>query len=113
MWQAAQWICALVALTCQAMPGVAVIQAAYDAAYDSQKAAGDKLHDDSLKVLQADCRDDGTRQYLCEITFTSRKDPAERPFFDVVTIARVAGGWEIESGLCKGHGPHVATVQSD
>jgi hypothetical protein len=100
MWQAAQWICALVALSCGAMPGVAVIQAAYDSA----KGVGDQLHDDSLQVLQAKCRDDGTQKYLCEITFISKKDPDERPFFDVVTMARVAGGWELKSGLCKGHG---------
>jgi hypothetical protein len=100
MWQAAQWICALVALSCQAMPGVAVIQSAYDGA----KATDDKLHDDSLQVLQAKCRNDGTHTFLCEITFISKKDPAERPFFDVVTITRVADGWELKSGLCKGHG---------
>ena len=100
MWQAAQWMCALVALSCGAMPGVAVIQSAYDNA----KAADDTLHDDSLQVLQASCRDDGTHKYLCEITFISKKDPAERPFFDVVTITRVGDGWELKSGLCKGHG---------
>jgi hypothetical protein len=99
MWQAAQWICALVALSCQAMPGVAIIQSAYESA-----KATDNLHDDSLQVLQAKCRDDGTQKYLCEITFISKKDPDERSFFDVVTITRVASGWELKSGLCKGHG---------
>jgi hypothetical protein len=100
MWQAAQWICALVALSCGATPGVAVIQSAYDNA----KAVGNQLHDDTLQVLQAKCRDDGTNKYVCEITFISKKDPAERPFFDIVAIARVADGWELKSGLCKGHG---------
>jgi hypothetical protein len=99
MWQAAQWICALVTLSCQAMPGVAVIQSAYESA-----KATDNLHDDSLQVLQAKCRDDGTHKYLCEITFISKKDPDERPFFDLVTITRVGDGWELKSGLCKGHG---------
>jgi hypothetical protein len=99
MWQAAQWICALVTLSCQAMPGVAVIQSAYESA-----KATDNLHDDSLQVLQAKCRDDGTHKYLCEITFISKKDPDERPFFDVVTITRVGDGLELKSGLCKGHG---------
>src|ERR1700721_1026408 len=99
MGQAAQWICALVTLSCQAMPGVAVIQSAYESA-----KATDNLHDDSLQVLQAKCRDDGTHKYLCEITFISKKDPDERPFFDLVTITRVGDGWELKSGLCKGHG---------
>ena len=96
MWQAAQWICALVTLSCQAMPGVAVIQSAYESA-----KATDNLHDDSLQVLQAKCRDDGTHKYLCEITFISKKDPDERPFFDLVTITRVGDGWELKSGLCR------------
>jgi hypothetical protein len=96
MLQAAQWLCALVAL-CGATPGVAVIQSAYD----REQTAGSKLHDDSLQVLQAKCRDDGTDKYLCEITFISKKDPAERSFFDIVAIARVADGWELKSGLCK------------
>jgi hypothetical protein len=97
MWQAAQWICALVALSCGAVPGAAVVQSAYD----REQAAGSALHDDSLQVLQAKCRDDGTGKYLCDITFISKKDPAERPFFDIVSIDRVGGGWELKSGLCK------------
>jgi hypothetical protein len=97
MWQAAQWICALVALSCGAMPGAAIVQSAYD----REQTAGSTLHDDSLQVLQAKCRDDGTGKYVCEITFISKKDPAERPFFDIVAIARVADRWELESGLCK------------
>src|SRR3974390_1786634 len=102
MWQAAQWICALVALSCGTTPGVAVIQSAYD----REDTAGSKLHDESLQVLQANCHDDGTDKYLCEITFISKNDPAERPFFDIVAIARVAEGWGLKSGLCKhGSGP--------
>ena len=96
MWQAAQWICALVALSCGVMPGAAVIQSAYD-----REEATSKEHDDSLQVLQAKCHDDGTDKYLCEVTFTSKRDPTERPFFDIVAITRVADGWELKSGLCK------------
>lgn len=97
MWQAAQWICALVALSCGATPGAAVVQSAYD----REQAAGSTVHDDSLQVLQAKCRDDGTDKYLCEITFISKNDSAKRPFFDIVAIVRVAEGWELKSGLCK------------
>ena len=97
MWQAAQWLCALVALSCAATPGAAVIQSAYD----REQTAGNKLHDDSLQVLQAECRDDGTDKYRCEITFISKNDPAARPFFDIVSVARAADGWELKSGLCK------------
>ena len=98
MWDAAQWICALVALSCgTATPGPAVVQSAYD----RELTKGSKLHDDSLQVLQAQCRDDGTNKYLCEITFISKNDSAKRPFFDVVAITRVADGWDLKSGLCK------------
>jgi hypothetical protein len=97
MWQAAQWICALVALSCGTAPGVAIVQSAYD----RERTAGSTLHDDSLQVLQAKCRDDGTDKFLCEITFISKNDAAERPFFDIVAVARVADGWELMSGLCK------------
>jgi hypothetical protein len=97
MWQAAQWICALVALSCDATPGVSVIQTAYD----HEEAAGSNLHDKSLQVLQAKCHDDGTDKYLCEVTFISKNDPTERLFFDIVAVARNADGWELKSGLCK------------
>ena len=97
MWQAAHWICALVALSCGATPGAAVVQSAYD----REVTSGSAVHDDSLRVLQAKCRDDGTDKYLCEITFVSKNDSVERPFFDIVAIVRVAGGWELKSGLCK------------
>jgi hypothetical protein len=97
MWQAAQWICALVALSCGATPGVAVIQSAYD----REAAAGSTLHDKSLQVLQAKCRDDGTDKYLCDVTFISKSDPTELQFFDIVAVARVADGWQLKSGLCK------------
>jgi hypothetical protein len=104
MWQAAQWICALVALSCGATPGAAIIQSAYDREWTN----GNKLHDDTLQVLQATCRDDGADKYLCEITFISKNDSAGRPFFDIVAIARVADGWELKSGLCK-HASGVAS----
>ena len=97
MWQAAQWICAMVALSCATPPGAAVIQSAYD----REQTVGSKLHDDTLQVLQAKCRGDGTNKYVCEITFISKKDPAQRPFFDIVAVARAADGWELKSGLCK------------
>jgi|GEM_PF-1787692 hypothetical protein len=97
MWQAAQWICALVALSCEAPPDVAVIQSAYD----REAAVGSKLHDKTLQVQQATCRDNGTDKYRCEITFISKSDPTGLQFFDVVALARVADGWEIKSGLCK------------
>jgi hypothetical protein len=97
MWQVAQWMCALVALSCGAAPGVSVIQTAYE----REEAAGSKLHDQSLQVLQAKCHDDGTDKYLCEVTFISKNDPTERLFFDIVAIARSSAGWELKSGLCK------------
>ena len=73
-----------------------VIQSAYD-----REEAGSKLHDASLQGLQANCRDDGEDKYRCEVTFISRGGPTDRPFFDLVVIARGRDGWELKSGLCK------------
>jgi hypothetical protein len=97
MWQAAQWLCALAALSCGGPPGVDVIQSAYD----REAATGSKLHDKSLQVLQAKCRDNGADKYRCEVTFISKNDPTQLQFFDIVVLARVAEGWELKSGLCK------------
>jgi len=107
MWQAAQWVCAPVALSLVAVslvalswgraPGAAVIQSAYD----REAGAGSKLHDTTLQVRQAKCHDDGSDKYRCEVMFISKSDPTERQFFDIVAVARVADGWKLKSGLCK------------
>jgi hypothetical protein len=97
MWQTAQWICALVALSCGGAPDVVAIQSAYD----REAAAGSKLHDKALQVLQANCHDDGSGKYRCEVTFISKNDPTQLQFFDVAVVTRVADGWELKSGLCK------------
>ena len=96
MW-AIEWMCALVGMTCSPVPGVAVIQSAYE----SEASTGNKLHDKGLQVLQAKCHDDGTDKFLCEVTFVSKSDPTERLYFDVVAVAHAGGGWELKSGLCK------------
>jgi len=102
MWQAVQWVCALVVLSLVTLwwggaPSVAVIQSAYD----REVGDGGKRHDTTLQVLQATCHDNGTDKYRCEVTFISKSDPTKRQFFDIVAVARVAGGWELKSGLCK------------
>jgi hypothetical protein len=96
MWQGVNWLCALVAMSCNSVPDIAAIQTAYE----REASAGSTLHDGGLQVLQAKCHDDGTDKFLCEVTFISKGDP-ERPYFDVVTVARAAEGWELKSGLCK------------
>jgi hypothetical protein len=97
MWQVVGWICAAVAMTCEPMPDVATIQTAYD----QEASAGSTLHDKGLKVLHAKCHDGSAGGYLCEVTFISKSDPAERLYFDIVAVARVGDGWELRSGLCK------------
>jgi hypothetical protein len=119
MWQGAKWVCALVAMSCNAEPDLAAIQTAYE----REAAAGSALHDKGLQVLQAQCHrtegtgnntstgnkstgnnsgteNDGTAKFLCEITFISKGDP-ERPYFDVIDVARAGDGWELKGGLCK------------
>jgi hypothetical protein len=104
MWQAVGWICGLIALACDAVPDVTVIQTAYE----REAAAGSNLHDKDLQVLTAKCHNDSGGIFLCEVTFISNKDPNkgdERLYFDVVAVARTADGWELKSGLCKGPKP--------
>jgi hypothetical protein len=97
MWQAVGWMCALVALSCDATPGITVIQSAYE----REESAGSKLHDKDLKVLQAKCHDNGTEAYLCEVTFVSTSDVTQRLYFDIVAVARGDDGWVLKSGLCR------------
>jgi hypothetical protein len=88
-------LCALVAMSCNSAPDIAAIQTAYE----REASAGSTLHDNGLQVLQAKCHADANK-FLCEVTFISKGDP-ERPYFDIVAVARVGDGWELESGLCK------------
>jgi hypothetical protein len=94
MWQGVQWVCALAAMSCNWLPDIAAIRSAYE----REASAGSTLHDSGLQVLQAKCHDDGTNKFLCEVTFIS-KGNAERPYFDVVAVARAGDGWELKSGL--------------
>jgi hypothetical protein len=96
MWQGVKWLCALVAMSCSSTPDIAAIQTAYE----REASAGSVLHDLGLQVLEANCHDNGTGTFLCEVTFISKGDP-ERPYFDIITLARTGGGWELKSGLCK------------
>jgi hypothetical protein len=96
MSQGVQWLCALVAMSCNSVPDIAAIQTAYE----REASAGSALHDNGLQVLQAKCHDDGTDKFLCEVTFISKGD-LERPYFDIATVARAGEGWELQSGLCK------------
>jgi hypothetical protein len=91
------WICALVAMTCKPVPDIATIQTAYE----REASAGSVLHDKGLQVLQAKCHDAGANGFLCEVTFISRSDPAERLYFDIVAVARAGDAWELKSRLCK------------
>lgn len=98
MWQG-KWLCALIAMSCNSIPDIAAIQAAYE----REASADSTLHDQGLQVLQvlqAQCHDDGTNKFICELTFISKGDP-ERPYFDIVSVARAGESWELKSGLCK------------
>jgi len=97
MWQVVGWICGLAAMSCNAVPDVAVIQSAYE----REASAGSKLHDKGLQVLEAKCHDASTNGFLCETTFISKTDPTERLYFDIVAVARTDNGWVLKSGLCK------------
>jgi hypothetical protein len=97
MWQVAGWLCAMVAMSCEPVPDIAIIQSAYE----REASAGSTPHDKGLQVLQAKCHDTGSTGFLCEVTFTSKGDPSEHLYFDIVAVARAGDGWELKSGLCK------------
>jgi hypothetical protein len=96
MWLG-KWLCALVAMSCNSIPDIAAIQSAYEL----EAFTSSTLRDKGLQVLKAKCHDDSTDIFICELTFISKGDP-ERPYFDIVSIARVGEGWVLKSGLCKG-----------
>jgi hypothetical protein len=91
------WICSLVGLLCDPVPDVSIVQTAYE----REASADSSLHDKGLKVLTTKCRDRTGDRFLCEVTFVSTADPAERPYFDIVDVARTKDGWILQSGLCK------------
>jgi hypothetical protein len=100
MWTASfiLWACSLVGMSCDAStPGVAIIQSAYE----REAANGSKRHDRGLRVLEASCENGAAGRFLCQVTFLSNDDPDQRLYFDVVAMARIDKGWELESGLCK------------
>ena len=100
MWQSLVWACSVLGISCGLLPGVAVIQTAYD----REEAAGSTLHSKDLKVLQAKCHDNPGGPFLCEVTFTvasTSQDPNQRLYFDVVAVARTPDGWVLKSGLCR------------
>jgi hypothetical protein len=74
MWQG-KWLCALVAMYCNSPPDIAGIQTAYET----------KRPPVAHSTTRA-CRS-------CK--------PNERSYFDIVSVARAGGGWELKSGLCK------------
>jgi hypothetical protein len=84
-------------MSCNPVPDIATIQSAYE----REASKGSTLHDKGLQVLQAKCHDTSTDGFLCEVTFISKGDPAERLYFDIVAVARADDGWELKSGLCK------------
>ena len=84
-------------------PGVAAIQAAYEAA---RAVVDPGTHPYDLAITGARCRAlakptaDGA-QTACQIDFTRKLEPEGRLYFDVVTLApRADGGWVLLSGLC-------------
>jgi hypothetical protein len=95
MWLG-KWLCALVAMSCNSVPDIAAIQSAYE----REASASSAFHDAGLQVQQAKCQDDGTGTFICELTFITKGDP-QRPYFDIVSVARTREGWELKSGLCK------------
>jgi hypothetical protein len=99
MWAFVLWACAMTGLRCDGAtpPDATVIQAAYE----REASNGSKLHSRNLRVTDAACGDPTEGKFLCQVTFLSTDDPAQRLYFDIVIAVRNGEGWELTSGLCK------------
>jgi hypothetical protein len=93
------WSCSLVGWSCGDVPkpDVSIIQSAYE----REAANNSPLHDKGLEVIEASCDDPKADQFLCQVTFLSKDDPAERLYFDVIAVSWRGREWILTSGLCK------------
>lgn len=80
-----------------AEPSIPSIQAAYEGA----KADSQNGHDDLLRIREADCRQEQTDKFSCQVGFTDERSSNGRLYFDVIGLDREAAGWKLVSGLCK------------
>jgi len=78
-------------------PDAATIQSVYE----QEASRGSTLHSKNLRVIDASCDPPTEGRFLCQVTFLSTDDPAERLYFDIVAVAREGEGWQLKSGLCK------------
>ena len=70
-------------------------------AYERETARGDKRHDANLQIMSSECSADRPGSFVCWIRFISRSDPAQRLYFDAISVSKRSGEWRLESGLCK------------
>jgi hypothetical protein len=79
-------------------PTVAEVQAAYD----REATAANTKHDKNLQILSiVRCEKPNSDKYTCLIEFTSRADPKEHLYYDVVSVANQDGRLKLKSGLCR------------
>lgn len=93
------WLCSLASLFCgaPAKPDLSTLQLTYE----REEAQGSALHDKGLRIVEASCNPPSDGRSLCQVTFLSKDDPDQRLYFDVISVARHDGQWELQSGLCK------------
>jgi hypothetical protein len=80
-----------------AVPNVAAIQAAYEAASKTTT----KAHEKDLEIRDAQCPPGQGATVACSINFTSRADKQDRLYFTIVRLAKADTAWELTSGLCR------------
>ena len=79
-----------------AVPGVADVQSAYDAA----RITNADKHVFDLAITDAKCSAMKAGGYACQVDFVRRTAPEQRLYFDVVTVDDRTGQWVLLSGLC-------------
>jgi hypothetical protein len=81
-----------------AFPDPEAIQAAYQDARTESPA----LHDDRIRISNAECRGIERGRFFCQVGYLKSGDEAtDHLYFTVVTMARTDRGWRLEAGLCR------------
>ena len=93
------WVCSAIMIICQGdtAPTVASLQTTYE----REATPANTLHDKGLRLLEAKCDNGAAGRFLCQVTFLSTSDPAQRLYFDIIAVTRTTDGWALKSGLCK------------
>ena len=80
-----------------AAPGIAELQAAYDAAEQQSPTS----HTRGLRIVGSDCEAAASGRFSCQIGFRLPDDAEERVYLDAALVEAADGPWKLINGLCQ------------